>query len=282
MKTVLITGCSSGFGRGMVDEFLQQGWHVIATMRQADQRQDLLEPLLEQYDHRLTLLNLDVTQSEQIQDVVEFVQQEGRLHCLINNAGSCYLGALEDLSEAQIRAQFEVNFFGATMLTRSLLPYLRQNQGSLIFLSSIFGFLGFPLTAAYCASKFAIEGLAETLHYELKPHGVHVALLEPGGSKTNFGKNVIWAAEASLAYEQQTQNYHHLKERISTKAQNNTAQIARKAVDIAEGRDRRLRVRVGPDAVQTHWSKTLTPEWVWLKLMHQFYRRTFLSSTPHP
>ncbi|HEY9747601.1 MAG TPA: SDR family oxidoreductase [Allocoleopsis sp.] len=276
MKTVLITGCSSGFGRGMVDEFLRCGWQVISTMRHADQRRELLAEPLEKYGDRLTILSLDVTDPAQREAVVEYVRQKGDLDCLVNNAGDRFFGPLEDLSEAQLRRQMEVNFYGPALLTQALLPEIRAAQGTIIFISSTFGYTGFPLTSAYCASKHALEGLAESLYYELKPHGVHVGLIEPGASRTNFGHDPGWAAGDSAAYQLQMQNYHLLKDRLRATSPNNTLRVARQAVALAEGRSRRLRVRVGRDAALMYLFQRLIPDWIRLPLSNLFYRRIFL------
>ncbi|HEY9858846.1 MAG TPA: SDR family oxidoreductase [Candidatus Obscuribacterales bacterium] len=276
MKTALITGCSSGFGRGMVDEFLQCDWQVISTMRQANERRELLAEPLQKYGDRLTILDLDVTDPNQRETVVEYVRQKGELDCLVNNAGDRFFGPLEDLSEDQLRRQMEVNFYGPTLLTRALLPEIRAAQGTIIFISSTFGYTGFPLTSAYCASKHALEGLAESLYYELKPHGVHVALIEPGASRTNFGHNPSWAEGDSAPYQLQMQNYHLLKERLRAKSPDNTLQVARQAVTLAEGRSRRLRVRVGRDAALMYLFQRLVPDWIRLPLADLFYRRIFL------
>lgn len=278
MKTVLITGCSSGFGRGMVDEFLRRGWFVIATLREAEVRLPIFADLLNQYGQQLTVLSLDVTNAAERQAVADFVQQQGRLDCLVNNAGNCHLGAFEDLSEDQLHQQFETNFFGAAALTRSLLPYLRASQGYLIFISSTFGFSGFPLTSAYCASKFAIEGLAESLYYELRPHGVQVAILEPGASKTNFGQNVIWATPTVDVYKRQTQNFHRFKAELSATATNNTPRVAAITADIAEGKRSGLRVRMGKETISTHWLHVLLPERLRHQLLNYFFHRTFWMS----
>ncbi|MGP1385174.1 MAG: SDR family oxidoreductase [Thainema sp.] len=275
MKTVLITGCSSGFGRGMVDEFLRRGWSVIATMREAEARSHIFADLLNQYDQQLVVLSLDVTDAAECQAVGEFVRTHGRLDCLVNNAGNCYLGAFEDLSDDQLRQQFETNFFGTATLTRSLLPYLRDSRGSVIFLSSTFGVLGFPLTSAYCASKFAIEGLAESLYYELQPHSVRIAILEPGASRTNFGKNAVWAESAVDAYSRQTQNFHRFKEKLSATATDNTARVAAVTADLAEGQRSGLRIRIGQDAIATHWLQSLLPAAIRHRLLNRFFHRTF-------
>ena len=131
-KTVLITGCSSGFGRGLV-----------------------------------------------------------KLDALVNNAGYGLFGVFEELSEDLIRKQMEVNFFGCVLLTQALLPSIRATRGVILNLSSMLGFFAPPMSSLYCASKFAIEGWSESLHFELAPHGVRVVLIEPGSFNTQFGSNLM-------------------------------------------------------------------------------------------
>lgn len=274
-RTVLITGCSSGFGRGMVDEFLRRGWHVFATMRRAEERKDVLAAALEAHPTRLDVLELDVTDPWDRSAAAQAVRKHGRLDCLVNNAGYGVFGALEDLSEEQLRRQFEVNFFGAALLTRSFLPLLREARGAVVFISSGFGESGFPLTSAYCASKFAMEGLAESLHYELRPHGVHVGLIEPGANATGFGDRVAWAEGTSEAFRDQTAGYHELKAKISAGAKDRTAHIARLVADHAEGRRRSLRTRVGMDAASGSWFKALVPQFLALPLSHFTFGRLF-------
>lgn len=311
MKTVLITGCSSGFGRRMVNEFLERGWCVIATMRNAEARQnnfsaefslaeagkreDHSPPSLSQRkestsagtfssqqtnqdeESRLILLSLDVTNPDDRNAVSRFIQAHGRLDALVNNAGYGLFGALENLSEDQLRHQMEVNFFGAILLTRSLLPYLRQAQGAIIFISSTFGYLGFPLTSAYCASKFALEGFAESLYYELKPHGVRVALLEPGAGRSNFGANIQWGNGDMNVYQTQTHSYHRIRAKLKANAHNLAPTVAHQTADLAEGRNRQLRVQVGRDGAIAHAVSRLVPEKLRHAVLTRLYQKMFLT-----
>ena len=311
MKTVLITGCSSGFGRRMINEFLERGWCVIATMRNADahqnhfaaqfslaegyKREDHKTPSLTQRkestsagapssqqttqdeESRLILLSLDVTNPDHRNAVNRFVQAHGRLDALVNNAGYGLFGALEDLSEDQLRHQMEVNFFGAALLTRSLLPYLRQAQGAIIFISSTFGYLGFPLTSTYCASKFALEGLAESLYYELKPHRVRVALVEPGASRSNFGANIQWGNGNMSVYQAQTQSYHRIRAKLKANAHNLAPIVARWTADLADGRNRSFRTQVGRDGAIAHAVSRLIPEEVRHAVLTRMYQKMFLN-----
>ncbi len=273
MKSVLITGCSSGFGRGMVDEFLKSGWHVFGTMRNVNQRRDIFTETLEKYPYQLTLLELEVTNFEQICDVVKIIQQNSGLDCLVNNAGFGLLGALEDLSEEQIRYQMEVNFYAPVFLTRALLPLLRQRKGKVIFISSVCGNVSFPLMSDYCASKHAVEGFAESLYYELEPHGVEVTLIRLGLSKTNFTKNVVWGVEQNQVYRLQTENYQRWRDELNLKAKNNTYVVAQKIIDIAEKGHDQLRVWIGEEANLTQLFQRLLPEKIWLSLLKILFHR---------
>ena len=274
-RTVLITGCSSGFGRGMVDEFLRRGWHVFASMRRAEERRDTLAAAIEKYPTRIDILELDVTDPWERSAAAEAIRKHGRLDALINNAGYGVFGALEDLSEEQLRRQFEVNFFGAALLTRTFLPLLREAKGAVVFVSSGFGESGFPLTSAYCASKFAMEGLAESLYYELRPHSVHVGLILPGANATGFGDRVNWGEGTREAYRDQTAGYHQLKTKISAGAKDRTPKIAAIAADYAEKRRSSLRTRVGMDAASGSWFKALVPQFLALPLSNFAFGRLF-------
>ncbi len=272
MKTVLITGCSSGLGLGMVEEFLNRGWRVFCTMRNSEQRRYILAEFLEKYPE-LTLLELEVTNKIQRDAVVQTIEQNGKLDCLVNNAGFGLLGALEDLSEEQIRQQMEVNFYAPVFLTRALLPLLRHTQGNVIFISSVCGYIGFPLMSAYCASKYSLEGFAESLYHELEPQKVDVTLIELGLTKSNFRKNVIWGIGQNQAYRQMTKNYHLWQDKLTPKAKNNVPLVARKVADIADKRVHQFRVRVGEEAIFTHFVKRILPELIWLKALKMLFRR---------
>lgn len=260
----------------MVDEFLQQGWQVFCTIRNLEQHQDLAAELLAKYPDRLTILELEVTDSLQRDAVVKAVQGSGRLDCLVNNAGFGLLGALEDLSEEQIRYQMEVNFYAPIFLTRDLLPLLRQTQGKVVFISSVCGYVGFPLMSAYCASKYGLEGMAESLYYELEPHGVDVALIEVGLTKSNFGNNVIWGTGENEAYRLQTDNYHQEKAKFRLRAKNHIPLVAKQVVDLAEGRTQRLRFRIGKEAKLIHLWQKLLPTAIWVNLLKRFHRQKLL------
>lgn len=179
-QTVFITGASSGFGRETVKLFHQKGWNVVATMRTPDASFAALDGVL--------VARLDVTDKASIASAVaSAVRQFGGIDVLVNNAGYGTLGALEAAPDAVIREQFEVNFFGLIDVTKAVLPGMRERRsGVIVNVSSVGGRVTFPFCTLYHATKFAVEGLTESLQYELNPLGIRLKIVEPGGYKTNF------------------------------------------------------------------------------------------------
>lgn len=271
-KTVLITGCSSGFGRHMVPIFLAAGWRVFAGVRNADTRAHLFSEDIALYGSSLTIINLDVTSSADRQLAAERVQRDGgRLDCLINNAGQMLLGALEDVSEKQIRQQFEVNVFGAILLTQEVLPLLRKSRGTIINISSIFGITTWPLTSVYCACKFALEGLTASLSQELHRFGVRVVLIEPGSQPgTRLNDSIEWGHPVeATAYDSETAGYRRLRVRLGARAVPQTDQVAQVALDVANSPGTRLRVQVGATTKILFRLSSWFPEWVGHRLMRR-------------
>lgn len=180
MKRILITGASSGIGEGTALYFAEQGWQVIATMR---------NPQQSKLEHKnIRTLALDVTDTTSIQSAVAFVQAEyGGLDVLLNNAGYGAAGPLEAATDDQIKRQFDVNLFGVISTTRAFLPMFRaQKSGLFINISSIGGLITLPMFSLYHATKWALEGLSESLRYELNGLGIQVKIVEPGGVNTDF------------------------------------------------------------------------------------------------
>jgi NAD(P)-dependent dehydrogenase (short-subunit alcohol dehydrogenase family) len=277
MRRVLVTGASSGIGRLAVSAFLRRGWAVSATMRRASERAALFAEELAEHGDALEVFGLDVADGD---DRASAAARVDRLDCLINNAGYGLFGALEDVSEEQLRQQLEANFIGAALLTRALLPALRASGGSVLFVSSVLGQAGFPLTSAYCASKFAMEGLAEALYYELEPVGVRVGIVQPGGRKTQFGANSEWAEGTSAAYAEATASYRALVERTRDRggARSGDA-VVRALVRLAEARRVPLRTRVGADAAALRAADVL-PERARTRLFGAVWRRALARRKP--
>ena len=190
-RVVLITGCSSGIGHCVAHGLKARGWRVFATARRPVDVERLRSEGLES-------LTLDVCDAASIQFAVAEVlaRTGGRLDALFNNAGYGQPGAVEDVSRAALREQLETNVLGALELTNRIIPVMRrQGNGRIIYNSSVLGLVAFPYRGAYVASKFALEGLADTLRLELTGTGIHVCLIEPGPILSRFRDN------AHVAYQ---------------------------------------------------------------------------------
>ena len=277
-RTVLMTGTSSGFGRLLVPEFLREGWTVIATLRDAQERADMFKSELRGAADRLFPFSLDVTNEKDRRAAAEFIDEhfEGRLDCLVNNAGYGLFGAAEDLSEEQVRRQMEVNFFGLVFLTQTLLPQLRRARGRIINLSSVLGFSAMPLASLYCASKFAVEGFSEGLYHELKPHGVQVAIVEPGGFRTSFVEKQNWGERSfhdDSPYREQTTGYDRFRERRASGEGVSPAPVIHAVMRLAKAKRMPLRVRCGKDAKGVYAAKRLLPEGLQTALFSKVYAR---------
>ncbi len=196
MRTALITGASSGFGLLTSVTLARRGWHVLATMRDLSRR-DKLEKAASDAGvlERIEFHALDVTNSGQIGALADQIGKRNEpLHALINNAGFAVPGFAEDVTDAELREQFDTNFFGSVAVTRAILPQMRRQAfGHVVMVSSISGRVGFPGVSSYAASKFALEGWTETLRYEMLPLGIHAVLVEPGSFATD-----IWTRNAKL------------------------------------------------------------------------------------
>jgi NAD(P)-dependent dehydrogenase (short-subunit alcohol dehydrogenase family) len=190
MKTVFITGASTGIGRAAALVFQKNGWNVVATMRSPAKETELT-----QLD-RLYCVALDVTDPGSIQAAFEqAVQKFGAIDVLINNAGYALTGAFEGCTPEQIERQFATNVFGLMSVTRTFLPHFRsRQQGTIINVASVGGRIAFPLYSLYHSTKWAIEGFSESLQYELEPLNIRVKLIEPGAIKTDFYKRSIETA----------------------------------------------------------------------------------------
>ncbi|KSJ03929.1 short-chain dehydrogenase/reductase [Pseudomonas aeruginosa] len=194
-KTVLITGCSSGFGRATAQFFSRNGWNVVATMRDVSSAGELMA------QPNTLVTRLDVQDRASVGEAIEHaISRFGRIDVLINNAGFGLHGIFETTTSEKIQEQFDVNVFGAMNVTRALLPHFRANRaGVIVNVSSGAGVFTLPLISLYCASKFALEGFSEALTYEVAPLGITVKIVEPGGSlSTNFGKRSGTEAAATV------------------------------------------------------------------------------------
>ncbi|ELZ58725.1 MULTISPECIES: SDR family oxidoreductase [unclassified Haloferax] len=184
-KTVLITGCSSGIGRATALDFLDEEWEVYATARNPADIETLGE-------RGANIATLDVTDQGDVDRVVDrIVDEQGRIDCLVNNAGYGQMGPVEDVPTGKVHDQFDVNVYGPHRLVRAALPHMRsQGDGTIVNVSSVVGRVAFPGTGVYAGSKFALEAMTDALRTEVEEYGVDAVLIEPGPVETRFSNRV--------------------------------------------------------------------------------------------
>ena len=198
-KVWFITGCSTGFGRELAKQLLENDYRVVVTARNADKVEDLVEI---NADNALAI-NLDVTDKAQVAHAVaKAVEHFGKIDVLVNNAGFGYFGAIEESDETEVRAMFEANFWGLAEMTRAVLPKMRENKsGTIVNISSIGGLVGNPGVGYYNATKFAVNGFSEALAKEVAPLGIKVITVEPSGFRTDWaGRSANEAANTIADY----------------------------------------------------------------------------------
>jgi len=245
-KTVLITGASSGFGKAAAKLFHIKGWNVIATMRSPEKETELsnLSDVL--------ISKLDVTDKLSIQNTVAAgIEKFGKIDVLVNNAGYGALGALEAATEEQVKQQFDVNFFGLIAVTKAVLAGMRkQRSGIIINVSSVGGRVTFPFSSLYHATKFAVEGLTESLQYELNPLGILLKIVEPGGYKTEFaGRSMTLFSNDGLDDYQSSFN-KFIAMLDHWPMSENIGEVADVIYEAATDDTEKLRYPVGHDAAQ--------------------------------
>jgi NAD(P)-dependent dehydrogenase (short-subunit alcohol dehydrogenase family) len=196
-KVALVTGSSSGIGFETALLLARSGFYTYASMRNLEKSKNITQ-IANKEKLPLQVIQLDVNDDISVIEAVDKIKsEEERINVLVNNAGYGLLGALEDLSIEEIKAQFETNFFGVVRVTQQVLPVMgKQNSGTIVNVSSIGGRMSFPALSAYHSTKFALEGLSESISYELEPFGIRVVIIEPGAIRTNIMSSSIIAKKA--------------------------------------------------------------------------------------
>ncbi len=186
-KVALITGCSSGIGYETALALARANYFTFATMRDTG-KSDKIQEIAKKENLNLEVVELDVDKEDSIKSAVKkILEQKSRIDVLVNNAGYGLFGCVEDITIDDLKAQFETNFFGVVRLIQEIAPTMRkQGSGIIVNVSSVAGRMGFPGTPAYISSKFALEGLSESMRYELSPFGIETIIIEPGVINSNF------------------------------------------------------------------------------------------------
>lgn len=268
--TVLITGASSGFGLATAVALANVGYRVIAAIRNLDKRFVIEEKahsrgVLQPIDIR----QLDITDMDSIPSFVKQVLADyGHIDVLLNNAGFASGGFVEDISLSMWREQFETNFFGSLAMTKAVLPSMRQKRsGMIINVSSVSAILGFPGMGPYSASKFALEGLSESLRLEMAPYGVRVVLIEPASYKTNIWEKGMEhsAMDANSPYKVRIDALKKDVEHIA-RTSGDPDEVVQLISRIIKMKNPRLRYPVGKGARALMMGKKLLP-WRFLEQM---------------
>ena len=209
-KVALVTGSSSGIGFETSLALARNGYHTFATMRNLG-KDEKIKQIIEKEDLSIEILELDVDSEESVNSAINMVmEKKGQIDVLINNAGYGMWGTVEDVSIDEFKEQFETNFFAIIRLIHKIAPIMRnQGSGNIVNVSSVAGRIGFPVSPAYISSKFALEGLSESLRFELMPFGVNVIIIEPGVIKTNFFDSMKLAEKV-----QQDSTYKEITEKV--------------------------------------------------------------------
>ena len=203
-KIAVVTGASSGIGFETALTLAREGYYTYATMRDTT-KSDKIKEICQKDDLKISVLELDVDDENSIKTAIKkILDEKQRIDVLVNNAGWGLWGCVEDVSIDEFKKQFETNFFSVIRLVQEVGPSMRtQGSGKIINISSVAGRIGFPASPAYISSKFALEGLSESLRLEMAPFGVDVIIIEPGVIKTNFFNPVKLAkkSESGTAYK---------------------------------------------------------------------------------
>ena len=249
-KVVIVTGSSSGIGLESALLLARNGYNTYATMR-SPEKDTSIKTAVQKEGLPIRVVQLDVTDDSSVKNAVDHIISEaGRIDVLVNNAGYGLGGALEDLAMEEIKSQYETNLFGLIRVTQAVLPTMRkQRSGRILNLSSGAGIFGYPGGSAYVSTKFAVEGLSESIAYELEPFGIKVILIEPGFIRTNFTNAMVVAKKA----QDPTSSYSELMQKIMASASElaknaSTAElVANVILDAASNPNPRLRYLVGKD-----------------------------------
>jgi NAD(P)-dependent dehydrogenase (short-subunit alcohol dehydrogenase family) len=266
MRTVLITGTSTGIGLVTAVALAARGWRVFATMRNLQKKEALQDAVrMAGLQDRISIEQLDVADGASIEKAVASILSRtgGTLDAVVHNAGTAVAGVLEDLPDSEIRRVFETNFFGVLRLTRAVLPAFRAaKHGRIVIVSSEAAFCGQPLNSIYCASKWAVEGWAESLAFEVFQFGVDVVLVEPGPHRSE-----IW--HSSPRVMPRDSPYFAWSQRVLTNADRHYERIAGDPKNVAdaivkavEAPHPRFRYPVGPFARLNHFLRGKLPTWL--------------------
>ncbi len=249
-----ITGCSTGFGKELAKLVLARGWRAVVTARKVEQVQELVNG----HDADALALTLDVTDAEQVRAAVEQAEKRfGRIDVLVNNAGYGYLAAVEEGEDDAVRKMFETNFFGLVDLTKQVLPGMRaRKSGHIVNISSIGGLVSFGATGYYHATKYAVEGISESLAIEVKPLGIKVIVVEPGPFRTDWsGRSILESETVIQDYDQTAGERRRKTHEASGKQPGDPVRAGEAIIKAVESDDPPLHLVLGKPALDLAYKK---------------------------
>ncbi len=252
-----ITGCSKGFGKELAKLVLARGWRTVVTARKVDEVQDLVAG----HEAEALALTLDVTDATQAATAVEqAIQKFGRIDVLVNNAGYGYLAAIEEGEDEAVRKMFETNFFGLVELTKLVLPGMRERRsGHIVNFSSIGGLVSFGATGYYHATKYAVEGLSESLSIEVKPLGIKVIVVEPGPFRTEWsGSSILESKTVIEDYDETAGKRRKQTRQNSGKQVGDPVRAGEAIIKAVESDDPPLHLVLGKIALELAYKKLET------------------------
>jgi len=246
-KVWLITGCSTGFGRELAKKVIDQGYKVVVTARHTESIQELKRL----NEDNVLLVKLDVTDQNQITTAVQqTIDTFGKIDVLVNNAGIGYFSSVEESVEDETHKMFDINFWGLMNMTNAVLPYMRkQKSGHILNLSSIGGLASFPALGYYHATKYAVEGISESLAQELAPFNIHVSLIEPSSFRTDWAGRSSVKTETAI-YKETVEPTISMMAQYSGKEPGNPEKAAEAMIAVVESENPPLRLLLGENAYQ--------------------------------
>jgi NAD(P)-dependent dehydrogenase (short-subunit alcohol dehydrogenase family) len=268
----IVTGSSGGIGLATSLALARKGYLTYATMRNLAKR-DSIQSVADKQHLPIRVVQLDVTDENSIKKAIQSILSEaGRIDLLVNNAGYALTGAFEDIGIDEIEAQYETNVFGVIRVTQAVLPIMRkQGSGRIINISSGAGRIGYPGGSAYVSSKFALEGLSESMAYEIEQFGIKTVLVEPGFVRTNFGENIVIARKTqntNSPYSQMMQMMSSIRDKMLKNA-SDADLVAEVVVEAATAKEPNLRYLAGKDVQQMVAAKRSMSDEEFQKMMKQ-------------
>ena len=273
-KIAVVTGSSSGIGLETAIHLAKNGFKTYATMRNTA-KSDTIKRRSQSENLPIEIIQLDVTDDTSVKNAItSILEKEEQIDVLVNNAGYGLMGAVEDLSSEEVKSQFDTNVFGVFRTIREVLPIMRkQKSGRIITISSIAGFMGMPIFSAYVSSKFAVEGLTESLRHEVSQFGIHACVIEPGVIKTPIMENAPVAKKSSAnpVYSELTQAIEVAMDTMMKNSSSPPIVVAETVLQAAKSENPETRYTAGEDAKMIQQARKTSSDKEFEELISTFF-----------